>query len=118
MPTACLEGRSPRGGTSARTPVFERDGTHSECPRETNPQNYFHHAFHEDAKPGDERVNYPSGGEAPRTSSRRQHSLWFRSLPFRHNHDTIERWAPHRLGSTAGSRRPPTSRPTNARQRV
>ncbi len=72
------------GGTSARTPVSERDGTHSECPRETNPKNYFpleifypqklayhyrgasnavrplvlhsardHHAFHEDAKPGD-----------------------------------------------------------------
>ena len=28
------------GRPSARTPVFERDGTHSECPRETNPQNY------------------------------------------------------------------------------
>jgi len=29
------------GGTSARTPVSERDGTHSECPHATNPQNYF-----------------------------------------------------------------------------
>ena len=42
-------------GASARTPVLERDGTHAECPREANPQNYFHHAFHEDAKPGDLR---------------------------------------------------------------
>ncbi len=29
------------GGTSARTPVSERDGTHSERPRETNPKNCF-----------------------------------------------------------------------------
>ena len=40
-------------GTSARTRFRGPDGTHSECPRETDPQNYFHHAFHEDAKPGD-----------------------------------------------------------------
>ena len=29
------------------------------CPHETNPQNYFHHAFHEDAKPGDLSLQFP-----------------------------------------------------------